>query len=290
MKLQRKDEQNGLDVGSDKVAAANTMINQLEKAQQAAEIESVQLEQTARDVQSRVTTISAQITTLRERAEMQTRRIEELSQQILVNASRSEELEAKIDDCAKDLATREIEVQKVLLSAEQLQKTANDVREEFATAELARTEIQSQIDDERAGINDLLRRVEHLHGEVHNIGIKRVGLNNEQDHLSARLDQVSQELQETLMEHGRTKAKQKNSEELISESKVKLDDVRKKVETVSDSEQKLSRELSTARETRSSLQGRMHTLEEMQLRLEGVAEGTRRVLEACREGDRKSVV
>ncbi|MCK5113545.1 MAG: chromosome segregation protein SMC [Phycisphaerae bacterium] len=289
MKLKRKDEQTGLDVGSDKVAAANTMISQLEKSQQATEIESVQLEQTARDVQSKVTTISAQITTLRERAEMQSRRIEELSQQILVNASRGEELEAKIEDCAKDIATREIEIQQVLQSGEQLQRSAEALREEVAAAELARTEIQSQIDDEKAGINDLLRRVGHLHNEVHNIGIKRVGLNNEHDRLSTRLEQLSQQLKETMLGHAQVNAKRQATEELITESKSKLDDVRSKVEFAADSEQKLTRELSGARETRSSLQGRMHTLEEMQLRLEGVAEGTKRVLEATREGKHTTI-
>ncbi len=283
LRARRKNQQTELDAGNDRLAAIQTRIGQLDSAQSAAEVESVEQEQTARDTQSRIAVLAGQITTLQERVDMQTKRVKELSEQILVNSHRCEELEAKVDECAKDLATRQVELNQVSCAAEKLQQDCDNAREEHAKGVVAITRLEGQLEDEKTGVIDLLRRTAQLHNDVHTIGLRREGLRGEQLRLAGRAEEIAETLKQLLVEHAQEKARLRDTQEVIDDSQKKLDEVKSSSANIIDTEQRLVQELSDAREQRSSLQGRMHTLQEMQERLEGVAEGTRRVLRASRE-------
>jgi len=285
----RKTRQGELDTAGDRLSAIQARIGQLEAAQSAAEVEGVELEQTARDLGSRVATISSQITTLQERAEMQSSRAEELTRQILTNTSRSEELEARIDDCAKDLATREAQLQSVFKDIEELHARSEAVRREYADGELAITQLQGQIDDEKSGLVDLLRRTTQLHNDSHAIGLKRVGLHGERMRIECRTEEIARDLEALLVERAQFQTKRDDVEGVLADSKKKLDEVNASADELLVSEQKLTGSLADSRENRSRMAGRIHTLEEMQRRMEGVAEGPRRVLQAVEAGKLKSI-
>ncbi|MCD4823289.1 MAG: chromosome segregation protein SMC [Phycisphaerae bacterium] len=280
----RRTRQGNLDTAHDALAAINSRIAQLEKAQSAAEIETAELEQTARDLQSRASSLSARITTGRERAQMQTKRVEELTGQVLSNTSRCEELEARIDDCAKDIATREAELESVLKGTDELQAQNDAIREKHAAGELAITKRQADLQDEKNGVTDLLRRTQQLHSDVHAIGLKRQNLHNEQQRISEQVEKLAGALKELLVEQAQHHARKKDIEEVIADSENKLQQVRNSLGELMDTEQSLGKKLSASREQRSVLAGRIHTLEEMHEKMEGIAEATRRVLQARNEG------
>ena len=214
---------------------------------------------------------------------MQTKRVKELGEQILANSHRCEELEAKVDECAKDFATRQAELKQVTCAAEQLQRDCNHAREEHAEVEVAITRLEGQLEGEKTGVIDLLRRTAQLHNDVHTIGLRREGLHGERLRIANQAEEVAEAMEQLLVEHAQEKAKLHDAQEVIDDSQKKLDEVKCSSMNLVDTEQKLTRELSDVREQRSGLLGRMHTLQEMQQRLEGVAEGTRRVLRASRE-------
>ncbi len=284
MKLTRQEQQGGLDVSTDRLASITSRIGQLESSQAAAQAEAAELEQASRQLQAKLSTLSAQITTLQERADMQANRVEELSEAILMNVSRCEELEAKIDDCAKDAAAREVEIAQVLSAVEELQQQSQAVAESYAAGEMTITELKIQLDEEKAGVVDLLRRTTQLHNDVHAIGMRRQSLEGDKVRLTGRAEEVAEDLKALLIEHAQVAAKRKDSEEIINEAQAKLEEVQGVAEKLSTTEQELVAKLSADREQRSTLAGRAHSLQEMQQRLEGVAEGTKRVLNACREG------
>ncbi len=284
MKSTCQQRQGGLDVCIEKLATINSRIAQLETSQTAARAESAQLEQTSRQLQTRLSSVSAQITTLQERADMQTRRVEELSEQILANTSRCETLEARIEDCAKDVATGELELKQILTQVAQLRTQSDAVCESFAQGEAAITAIKVQLDEERTGVADILRRASQLHNDVHKIGMRRQGLEGDKVRLMGRAAEVAEDLKALLIEHGQITARRKNSQELIDEAQVKLEQAQTGVAGLASTEDELTRNLSTKREARSTLAGRAHSLREMHQRLEGIAEGPKRVLEACRAG------
>ena len=284
LKLKRQQQGRNLESATDDLATIQNRIAQLESAQSAAEVESGQLEQSARDIHSRITSLGAQITALQERAGVQAHRAEELSEQILTNSHRGEELEARIEDLAKDTASAEAELHNVRQSGEKLQHQLDAIRSEHAAAELDVQRRVGEIEDEKAGVMDLLRRTSQLHNDVTSLGHKRTSLDEEKNRLNCRADEIAETLKQRLVEHGQQKARRNDAQGVIDESTTRLEQVKADAARLAGQEKQLHEDLSEAREQRSSLIGRTRTLEEMLQRHEGVAEGTRKVLQASREG------
>lgn len=284
MTLQRRDLQSKLDSDHDELASMAGRLEHLEAAQSAAEVESVELEQSARNVQSQLHGVSSKINSLSERVDVQSRRAEELSERIVANVARAEELQTKLDSQAGDLQRRQADLHTVQQDVETLQNSTEGLRDDHAAGELRITEMRSQIEDEKSGVVDLMRRVAQLHNEVQGLQLKRENLHGRRDRMQGRAEQIAQELETLTAEQAAHATKLDDIDEVIQASEAKLTEVKQQASGLADTEQKLGQRLSDLREERSTLQGRKHTLEEMQKRLEGVAEGTRRVLQARQDG------
>ncbi len=284
MKFQRTARQGELEREADRLSGMQAHISRLESSQSAAEVENVELEQAARNAQSRVATLGSQINTLTERSEMQAARARELGDQIVAHASTIEELEAKLDETAKDHAQRKVELDRVAAEADEVQAQAESVREEYAAGELTQTRLESELEDEKQGVVDLLRRVTQLHNEIHSISVKRENLHGERDRIQNKAEEIAAELESLFEEHAEVEAAAKDAEDVVAQTQAKLDDVKNSLGNLEGEEKEISARLLEAREERSNLTGRMNTLREMQKNLEGVAEGTRKVLEAQRDG------
>ncbi|MBS3820450.1 MAG: chromosome segregation protein SMC [Planctomycetes bacterium] len=284
MKQDRATRQAELEREADRLAAVQAHISRLENSQSSAEVENVELEEAARNDQSRIATLDSQMNTLTERVEMQTRRSQELGDQIVAHASNVEELEARLDETAKDHAQRQVELDRVASEADDVQAQAEAKREEFSAGEMRQTRLESDLEDERQGVTDLLRRVTQLHNEVRAITVKRENLHGERDRIERQAEDIADELEGLFEERAELEAGIADAEEIVEQTETKLADVKQSLGDLEGDEQHLQAELLDARERRSNLTGRMNTLTEMQKNLDGVAEGTRKVLEAQREG------
>ena len=280
----RKALQGELDGRNDGLTAIQGRIGQLESAQSASEVEGVQLEQSARDVQQNLATLSMKITALQERTEMQTARVKELGEQIVANASKCEQLEGKVADYAQRAAERETQMQAITAQADALQADFQAAAAECAQADSHLSNLTTRLAKEKDGVLDLVRRSTQLHNDVHAIGIKREGLVGERERLTGRQKEILGDLEGLAVEHAQVAARQNDTAEVLRDSEAKLAEVKSAAASLADTEAKLGERLAEARDQRSSLKGRMHTLEEMQQRFEGVAKGTRRVLQAQRDG------
>ncbi len=276
--------QKSLDAEHDRLAGINTRIDQLESARSGTEVESVDLERTARDLQSRIASIGGRITSSEQRVDMLTARVKELGEQLAAEMHRCEQAQAKIDDCGGEISRRQREVETVEREAGDLAQQYEAAREEHDSAELAITHMAAKLEDEKAGTIDLLRRTAQLHNDIQALGVRRENLQSQRHRLSDRAERIEQDLQQLLTRRAEVAAKLDDVNSVIEESQKKLRDARDRTEQVSGREQELRGELSEAREQRSGLQSRIQALEEMQQRLEGVAAGVRRVLEAKRQG------
>ncbi|MBN1555767.1 MAG: chromosome segregation protein SMC [Phycisphaerae bacterium] len=281
----RKDQEAHINMSADKLAAATGRVGQLEAAQASTEVESGQLDQQARDLQATLAGLHAQITTLQERVEMQTKRVEELNEQILTGSHRCEELEAKIDECAKDHAAGEAELTQVTRRVEELQNACEEQRQAHADGEKAIHELQGRLEEEKTGVMDLLRRTSQLHNDVHTIGLRKQNLSGERDRVSRRADELAESLQALVVEHAQEKTRLRDILEVIEDSQAKLEEVKSSSLSLIDTEKDVNRQLAETREQRSSVTARMHTLREMRQKLEGVAGGAKRVLEAVARGE-----
>jgi chromosome segregation protein len=281
---QRAELQRKLDAGSDALTSLTTRIDQLQASQSATEVEAVDLERLARDLQGQVASVSGQITSGQERAELLTARINELNDQIVAASSRCEQLEAEIESARGDIESRGTELARIESGAAELAAQAEALRAEHACGELAVAQGLARLEDEKAGTIDLLRRTAQLHNEIHGLGIRTENYRSQRSHLAVRAEEIAKSLEAMFVEHAQYEAKLKDVGEVMGASQDRLDQTRQAARQAGDSEQEFRARLATAREQRSAILGRADTLQQMQRRLEGVAAGVRKVLQARAEG------
>ena len=280
----RTDLKSDLDAATDALSAITTRIDQLEAARSASEIEAVDLERAARDLQGRIASIGAEITTCEERADMLAARVAELDEQILAALARSEGLEAKLEDAQKQCAEREEQLRQLQQSDAELVDRYQATREGHAAGELAVAQLQARLEDEKAGTIDLFRRTAQLHNEISGLGIRRENLHGQKQRLTDRAEEIGLHLRGMLTDKAEQEAKLRDVMAVIGESTARLNETREASRRVHEGEQQLQRELSEARERRSALTSRVEALREMQDRLEGVGAGVRAIVEAQRSG------
>jgi len=280
----RADLKGDLDAATDALSAVAARIDQLEAARSASEIEAVDLERTARDLQARIASLSGRITTCQERADMLTARVAELDEQILAALARGEALEAKIEAAERQCAEREEQLRRLQESDGELAREYQATREQHAAGERAVAQLQASLEDEKAGTIDLFRRTAQLHNEINGLGIRRESLHGQKQRLTDRAEEIDLLLRATLTEKAEREAKLRDVMGVISESTARLEETRQAARGAHEREEQLRGELSESRERRSALTSRMEALREMQDRLEGVTAGVRRVLEARRAG------
>jgi len=289
LSVQRGELQKRLDAGNDSLAAISTMIDQLEAARSAAEVEAVDLERSSRQLQSTIAALSAQVLACQQRAEMLTSRATELGERIAAAASRREELEAKLETLEAELSGRRKELEQTRAKAAELETKHAELREQHAGGELAEAQLQARLEDEKAGTIDLFRRTAQIHNDIHASRARRESLDGQRDRLSSRGDQIVAALKEAAAERPAVQARLADVNEVLEESRRKLTDLREEGRKLADADQQSQSSLADAREQRSAVTSRMGALREMLDRLEGVGEGTRRLLAARRDGRLQSV-
>ncbi len=280
----RGELQSHLDSKKDTVAAARGKLEQLGSARKGAEAELVELRRHVEEIRTRETNLRSRISSLRERIEIQSSNNKKLSEHIVINASRCEEFEAKVAEQAEELRTHEserAEIERGIVERDGECARLGDARDAKAGALIA---VNTRIEEERAAADELSRRIENARAELQEIAVKRETLDPEQQRLSLEAERLDGDM-----------AACDRRREIFTERKNKITTSAESIESLieqvtiesakaADNESSLGRRIAETREERSSLQGRINTLREMQSHFEGLAEGTRRLLRAKREG------
>jgi len=282
--VERSALQRDLDSATDTMAAAGTLIDQLTASQSATQVESLDQERAARDIQGKIAGVGGQITTREERVDMLGARAVELGDEIVADSARGEELEAKIEDVQAELAARRGELSSMDLRAGELADECEAVSREHAAGRQAIVHLQDRLEDEKAGTMDLLRRTAMLHNEIHTQKARQDSLHGQRKRLSERAEQIDQGLTGMLTGRGQLDVKIDDVRQVLQDAQDKLDQARSRRGELDGDRQRLQDELASARERRSALLSRTETLQEMQARRDGVARGVRRVLDARQDG------
>jgi len=282
--VKRSALQKRLDASIDALSHITARIGQLESAQSAAEVESVDLERTARDLQGRSAALGGQISAQHERSEMLTKRIEELGEQAILTSRRCEEIEAKIERIEEELVSKRSEMSKVEATAIAFQKKHEESAAEHGKEQAEIARLQSQLDDAKAGTIDLLRRTAELHNEIHGLSIRKENLKARRDRLDERTGQIEARMEDLASERAAMQSRLDDASNVLSDAREKLDAARNEAVSLKEDEQSTRRKAAQLREQRSALTSRIETLREMHRKREGLSAGVQRVLAAREEG------
>ncbi len=169
--------------------------------------------------------------------------------------------------------------------AESLEQQQGDCQRRLEETQRAHRELQhelnekrSRLEDDKAGIINLMRRTSQLHNEINALDAFENSLVSTRDKLNQRADSVAEQLEELLSSRDKASAKHEEVKELLAAETAQLDQQKQLAEKFDTEQRDLTRRLGDAKEKRSGLESRRSLLQEMQDKQEGVADPVKAVL------------
>ncbi len=282
--VRREELDRALETGRTRLAEENHSLESLRQEQRSTESRSRELGQQCEDLHRRLSGIASDISTRRQRAEMLDARAEELRQQITTADKRCAEFQAQIESGNQEIENRRQLLEKLDNDKKRMAQSHQAVNDEYQQVLKAIESLQNELEDEKTGTIDLLRRTAHLHNEINASAIKRENLSGQKDRLSRRADEISRDLGDLLRQKAEIQEKLQEISEVAAASDEKVQASRNDAQQAIRAEDELNRRQAQLREQSSAINSRIETISEMLSRLEGLGTGTRAVLRARSEG------
>ncbi len=210
--------------------------------------------------------------------------------------NRVEEQQALANRSKERLATDNRRLEEASNQLDQMQESAvalqqhthelhariDELNEEDRSKARDLTQAQAILEDEKAGIIDLLRKSAQTHNEIIRLNKDRESLLGQKGRLSARDAQIAGEVEVTLEQKAQLSRRLVEVEALIAEETGKLEDKKAEAARLDGLRQRLVDELASTKEKRSALRSRREVLEDLQRNMEGIGAGVRQLLEEKR--------
>ena len=224
--------------------------------------------------------VRAEISATEERVEGASQRIGEQEQTLARSKDRMADQENDLGRLLEQLSAEEtgfaelsnaLDVQNGLVTS----LTGDDKR-------LARelTQQQATLEDEKAGIVDLLRRTAQLNNEITGLDAQAESLANQKNRLSSRDAEIKRHLEDLLSKRSQIEARRAEIVALIEAETRTLDEKKAYALQVDANRSQMAEELATAKEHRSALLSRRQVLQDLEEKMEGIDRGAQEVLQA----------
>ncbi|MCC7291141.1 MAG: chromosome segregation protein SMC [Phycisphaerales bacterium] len=145
------------------------------------------------------------------------------------------------------------------------------------------TEAQARLEDEKAGIVELMRRTAQVHNEILGLDRHRSSLSDQKSKLEVRHATITSELDACLRQREDIRSRVGEIDALIAAEQMRLEEKKAEAERVGGLLSQITEHLAQSRETRTSLRSRQDVLLDLERRMEGVGQGVRVLLEQARE-------
>ena len=212
----------------------------------------------------RIEFLRTRITELQQRKESADERVEKLQEQKNLFNADSAQYNSELANCEKMLEEKSQAVS-------QIQKALEEINTE-------RGLLEADLEDEKSGIIDIVRRTAQLHNEIQSISVYRNNLSTQKDRLASRAEHAGEELEELLTEKAQHKARLSDIEKVLGELTQNLESKRKETEETNSLLTTDNKRLTTSREARSALSGELAILTDMEKRREGLNTGVKSIL------------
>ncbi|MHC5075065.1 MAG: chromosome segregation protein SMC [Planctomycetota bacterium] len=225
-------------------------------------------------------------------------KIEQRMQQIEFLKSRVVELSERKETAAKRL--QELQEQKISseedlerysqerIRCEQQHKENNEklchVEQELGTVTSECASLEAELEDEKSGIIDIVRRTAQLHNELQGLSTHRDTLSNQKERLADRSERARQELESFLSEKAQYKARFSDIEKVLGQLEESLDLQCNKQTELDEMIESDKERLVHSKEAKSALNGELSILIDMEKKGEGVGQAVKDILAGRAEG------
>ncbi len=264
---------------SDEATGFRTEISNNEAKTSEANVRIGDLEGEVSQTESRMLTVQSQISAREERKAAAERRVGDQTDLL----HRSRERLAGFDDQVGSLDSRLGEQQEaasvIEADLEKVQDELAELQEKDRTCAHELNESRTRLEDEKAGILDLVRRTSHLHNEIQGLNLQHESLTEQKSKLDERDAAIATELAEGVARQGQFRDRVRDIDQLINDQKSKLEETRARAGDASERRSALIDQHAAAKEYRSGLESRRELLDEMDRKHEGLLAGAREILE-----------
>jgi chromosome segregation protein len=213
-----------------------------------------------------------------QRAKFSTDQAAELARQIERDAARISELAGRKAQLEKEIADAASSIQKFLEAQKTAEAKVVAAQEEYRLLQHELNEKRRQIEDEKAGVIQLMRRTSQLHNEINSIGVFEKNLLSNKDRIDNRAGQIKDELEKLYTARDQYGAKLEEVKKLIESENAKIQEIKQQSEQLSGQQKEVTQRLGSLKENRSGQASRRHLLQEMEDKRQGVADPVKAVL------------
>ena len=213
----------------------------------------------------RIEFLRARTTELQQRKEEAGQRIESIREQKNVLCGELKLRKDEQTNCKETLAEK-------TQADRQLQQEVREIDIECAS-------LEADLEDEKSGIIDIVRKTAQLHNEVQSISVYRDNLSSQKDRLSGRANTARAELEELLTEKAQHQARAGDIEKVLEELDQNLESNRKQTEEINALLETDNEKLASSKEKNSAMSSKLAVLTDMEDRREGLRSGAKKILQ-----------
>jgi len=147
--------------------------------------------------------------------------------------------------------------------------------------------LEAELEDEKSGIIDIVRRTAQLHNEIQSISSYRDSLSNQRNRLAGRAETAKAELERLLTDKAQHNARLGDISRVLAELEENLQSKREKIQEAETLIVEDGRHLAQNKESRSALSSELAVLTDMERRHEGLGQAVKQVLQAQADEQRK---
>ena len=239
-----------------------------------------QIDNEIHQVETQLLQCTSQIGTQQDHIDSGHRRCDELQDMLTRNQKQIQSLRyqsRQLRDETKTDKQQIVQAQEQLDNQQARLKQLQDTRQQKV---LELNEYRSQLEDEKSGLIDIVRRTAQIHNEISTLDIQRNNLTGRKTRLHDRSGKISDEMELFLSNHAQLDQKLTQVRQLQQDTQAQLEQQRKQLAQLSEDRLGCSEDLAAAKEYRSGLISRQQLLVDMEANLEGVDKGVKQILQS----------
>jgi len=238
----------------------------------------IETENELNEAGNRLVAVRSKIEQHMQRIEFLRTRIAELQQRMDVATAGLERLHEQRGEFTRQLRQQQAELSNCEKSYLQKQRAAEEIEKGIEQMNGQCVVLEADLEDEKSGIIDIVRRTAQLHNELQSISVHRSSLSSQKNRLADRAQSSRSELEKLLTEKAQHQARLDDIEKVLVELQQNLEAKQKKGEQLHEQINRNSQRLSCSRETQSALASESAILADMEKKREGVGNAAKSIL------------
>jgi chromosome segregation protein len=220
----------------------------------------------------------AAVQSARQRQQYASEQLRQIADQLETLARDREETTEKLAAVSESLERETEALAALTAELDERRRQIEELQQTFREAQLALNGINQEVDQHKAAILDLMRRLSGVNSRLGAIEIERKNIAAQQSRLTERRQAVLAELEQLEAQRAEAQAKLDEALAHVAEQQQQLDARREEASHLGKRISLVNENLGAAREHRSGLLSRQKLLKDLEARREGMSEGVKSIL------------